>query len=106
MQSSLENAGWTVRAAANGTQAMRCVEQHHDELSALVTDIRLDGGPDGWDVASRARELSHGIGIVYVTGDSAGDWPAKGEPHSVLIQKPFSEAQLVAAVASLLDQSA
>jgi FixJ family two-component response regulator len=68
----------------------------------LVTDIRLPGESDGWDLARRARELNAQLPVVYVTGDSAADWSVKGVPNSVVIQKPYAAIQLVTAVATLI----
>jgi len=41
--------------------------------------------------------------IVYMTGDSADEWPSKGVPNSILLTKPFAPAQLVTAVSQLLN---
>jgi ABC-type proline/glycine betaine transport system permease subunit len=38
-----------------------------------------------------------------MSGSSAEDWASKGVPHSVMIAKPFAPAQLVTAVAQLLN---
>ena len=37
-----------------------------------------------------------------MTGDSAADWSAEGVPNSVMLQKPFAEAQLLTAMGTLL----
>jgi DNA-binding response OmpR family regulator len=58
---------------------------------------------DGWEVARRAREISPAFPIVYMSGASAGDWTSKGVPHSIMLAKPFAPAQLVTAVAQLLN---
>jgi DNA-binding response OmpR family regulator len=57
----------------------------------------------GWQVAKQARELDPTFPIVYMTGASANDWPSHGVPNSVLLEKPFAPAQLVTAVAQLLN---
>ena len=57
----------------------------------------------GWEVAKRARELNPGFPIVYMTGAAGGDWMSHGVPHSILLEKPFAPAQLVTAVAQLLN---
>lgn len=102
MQDALEDGGYAVVAAMSGTDAVDVLENRHHELSGFVTDIRLGSGPDGWQLACRARELKPEIAVVYVTGDSADHWPAKGVPKSIVIQKPFAEAQLVTAISTLL----
>jgi len=100
----LEDGGYTIVLAASGTEAMTALEAKHDELSGLVTDIRLGNGPDGWAIAHRARELNPQIAVVYTTADSGTDWPANGVPKSVLLEKPFADAQLVTAISTLLNE--
>ena len=49
-------------------------------------DINLGrAGMDGWDVARLAREHDPRCGILYVSGDSAHRWSAKGVPHSLML---------------------
>jgi CheY-like chemotaxis protein len=74
-------------------------------LPAIITDIQLRTGPNGWEVARLARELISDIPIIYATGDSAHEWSSKGVPKSVVIAKPFSPAQLTAAVSTLLNEA-
>jgi DNA-binding NtrC family response regulator len=70
---------------------------------ALVTDINLQGKMDGWEIAQHAREIDPEFPIVYMSGASAADWPSKGVPKSIMLEKPFAPAQLVTAVANLLN---
>ncbi|MCL6729797.1 hypothetical protein [Sphingomonas hankyongi] len=72
------------------------------ELSGLVTDVRLPGGTDGWEIARHARKLRTDLPVVYTTGDSAIDWPVQGVPHSVVVQKPYAGAQLLTAISTLM----
>ena len=69
----------------------------------LVTDVSLKGRMSGWDVARQVREIDPGCPVVYMTGGGGGDWPSQGVPHSILLQKPFAPAQLVTAIANLLN---
>jgi CheY-like chemotaxis protein len=61
-------------------------------------------GLSGWELARTARERCPGIPIIFISGDSAIDHDAQGVPDSIMIQKPFVEAQLITALASLLNQ--
>lgn len=71
---------------------------------ALVTDINLGRGTvDGWEIARHAREVDPKIPVVYMSGDSGGNWASKGVPNSVMLSKPFAPAQLVTAVSQLLN---
>jgi DNA-binding response OmpR family regulator len=68
-----------------------------------VTDITLRGKIDGWEVAQQAREIDPQFPIIYMSGASAADWPSKGVPNSIMLAKPFAPAQLVTAIANLLN---
>ena len=72
---------------------------------ALVTDIQLSGEIDGWEIARTARELDPAFPIIYMTGAAGDEWPSKGVPNSILLNKPFALAQLVTAVSHLLNAS-
>lgn len=101
----LEEAGYEVEHAAKGALAMAKLNDGPDSYIALVTDVRLPDGIDGWDIALHARELNPVIPVVYVSGDSAGDWSARGVPKSMMLQKPFANAQLIAAVSTLINDA-
>jgi CheY-like chemotaxis protein len=79
------------------------VHRRFRRTSALVTDINLKGRMDGWEAARQAREIDPEFPIVYISGASAADWPSKGVPNSVMLEKPFAPAQLVTAIANLLN---
>jgi DNA-binding response OmpR family regulator len=104
-QDALEAGGFSVITAASGSEAMALIEDRYEELAGLVTDVRLGDGPDGWELATRARELKSDVAVVYTTGDSAHEWSAHGVPNSSVIQKPYASAQLVTAISMLLTQS-
>jgi len=98
---SLEDAGFEVVVAVEGRAALNALKDAVP-FSVVITDINLGSGPDGWEVAKRAREVSGALPVIYVTGAGGHDWQAKGVPDSIMIGKPFNPDQLVAAVGSLL----
>jgi DNA-binding response OmpR family regulator len=103
VQEALEDGGYAVRAAVSGIDAISVFDQGSEEISALITDIRLGTGPEGWDVARHARELNPRLPIVYMSGDSSHGHSSRGVPDSLMIQKPFAPAQIVTAVSTLLN---
>jgi len=105
IEAALVEAGFAVVIADSGTAAMQHLKDGLERFSALVTDIRIGAGPDGWEVAVAARESNPALPVVYMSGDSASQWPSKGVPGSVMISKPFVLAQLVTALATLLNES-
>ena len=105
LEMAFTEAGFDVFLASSGKQALAELETNASRFKAIVTDIRLGAGPDGWDVVRRARELVPTMPIVYMTGDSAHDWASKGVPKSVIIPKPFAPAQIITAVATLVNEA-
>ena len=101
-QDALEAGGYTVLPVQISSEALDVLDSRIGELSGLVTDIRLPGGPDGWEIARHARELRPDLPVVYTTADSAADWPVNGVPNSVVVQKPYAGAQLLTAISTLM----
>ena len=104
LEETLEDAGYAVTIATSAEDAMEMLDVKGADFRALLTDVNL--GSDkltGWDVAKHAREINDQIPVVYMTGASAHEWASKGVPNSVLINKPFANAQIVAAVSQLLN---
>lgn len=99
-QDALEAAGYHVIAVGNGADAERALAGR--DFAALITDIRLGPGPDGWQLAQRARELYPTLPVVYATANNAAQWPVHGVADSILVQKPYSGREIVASVAVLL----
>lgn len=96
-------AGFAHLATRSGDDAIAELERDAGRFSAILTDIRMPGKSTGWDVARRAREICPTMPIIYMTGDSAAEWASYGVPNSVLLQKPFADAQLATALATLLN---
>jgi DNA-binding NtrC family response regulator len=105
IRTTLEDGGYDVVLAENGSSAIRALDERPSDFVALVTDIRIGKGPSGWDVARHARALKPEVSVVYMTGDSAGEWAVHGVPKSLLLQKPFAQAQLITAVSTLLNEA-
>ena len=106
MEDVLKDAGFAVRVATYGNEAITILDDESAQLVGLITDVRLGQGVIGWDVARHARESNPESAVVYVTGDSAADWAAYGVPKSLLLPKPFANAQLVTAITNLLNEQA
>ncbi len=104
--SGLEEAGYSVATAHDAEAAIALLEEEGAGFRAVVTDINLAaGGPTGWDVARRARELIADFPVVYMSGASASAWTSNGVPGSQIIAKPFAIGQIVTAVSQLLNNA-
>ena len=102
---TLDEAGFAHDMCYSGDTAVSALASPNPRYCALITDIRLGQGPNGWEVARHARELHADIPVVYITGDSAAEHGAYGVPDSVLIAKPFVAAQIVTALSNLLNSA-
>jgi CheY-like chemotaxis protein len=104
-QDALEAGGYTVLPVHHASEAIAALDQRARELAGLVTDVRLPGRSDGWEIARHARELRPNLPVVYTTGDSAVDWTVKGVPNSLVVQKPYAAIQLLTAISTLLTKA-
>jgi CheY-like chemotaxis protein len=91
---ALREEGFDVIHAANGEQALAWCGRRAADV--LVTDVRLPGKVDGWQIAERCREHNPDLPVVYATGFSpVAPRPVAG---SALLQKPFHPEDIVRAV--------
>jgi len=103
VEDALSEAGFEPAIAASGEEALTLLKGTKSIYRALVLDISLRGRVDGWEVAQQAREIDPEFPVVYMSGKSAAEWPSKGVPNSIMLEKPFAPAQLVTAVSQLLN---
>jgi DNA-binding response OmpR family regulator len=103
IEDALSEAGFEVAIAASGDEAITSLNGDGSRYQALVTDIGLPGGFDGWEVGRRAREINPDFPVVYMSGAHAEVWASQGVPNSIMLAKPFAPAQLVTAVSQLLN---
>ena len=99
----LADGGFEAAIASSGEEAVTLLRGREIRYRALVTDIDLRGGMNGWEVAKQAREIEPSFPIIYMTGASADQWPVEGVPKSILLTKPFAPTQLVTAISQLLN---
>jgi signal transduction histidine kinase/ActR/RegA family two-component response regulator len=104
---TLAEAGHTVDEVADGTQAMRAIEELEGSVDLLVTDLVMPGVPVAEVIATfRAR---HPGGRVLVCSAYTDDEALRrrvfaGEYH--LLAKPFTRTDLLAAVDVVLGAAA
>ena len=90
---TLEGAGYTVLEAATPLEAIAIARAHPIDL--LVTDVVMPE-MDAFELAGRITSQIPGVRILYTSGyaDAGAEGP--------FIQKPFTPAQLVEKVLSVL----
>jgi len=105
IEDALSEGGFDVATVATAEEGLALITRRADQYKALLTDINLQGQMRGWELAKRAREVVPTLPVVYMTGESAHEWPSQGVPESILLQKPFAPAQAVTAITTLLNRS-
>jgi CheY-like chemotaxis protein len=101
---TLEEAGFAVAKSSNGENAIRMLDAPDAGFRALLTDVNLDPGMlTGWDVARHARQLDPELPVVYMSGAAGNAWSSEGVPNSIMLTKPFANAQVVTAISQLLN---
>jgi len=103
IEEALSDGGFEPTITASGEEAITLLKGRKGKYRALVTDINLRDKMDGWEVAQLAREIDPGFPVVYTSGTAVADWASKGVPNSMMLSKPFAPAQLLTAVANLLN---
>jgi len=103
---ALCEAGYVVTRARTGAEALSRLAAGGAAIDLVVTDIALRDGPDGWQVARRARAVTPDMPVIYMTGARADEWRPQHVPLGVLLLKPFPVHQLVEIAGALLSAKA
>ena len=100
----LGRAGYSVITAASGPEAIEIARGHHGTIHLLITDVVM---PQmlGKEVAERIRAIVPGIDVLFMSGYTRPVLTAEGrlDPGVALVQKPFSEVDLLAMAGQVLD---
>jgi CheY-like chemotaxis protein len=95
----LSDAGYTVIQAETGEDALALLASGA-AIDALLTDLRLPGAIDGWDVAEAARELRPTLPVVYASAYSYVT--PRQVSNSIMLDKPCPPEAIVDALERLL----
>jgi hypothetical protein len=100
----LARHGYHVLTAANGVEALNLASTHRGEIHLLVTDVVM---PQmlGKEVAERMRVLKPKIDVLFMSGYARPVLASQGrlDPNVALVEKPFSEVQLLEQTALVLN---
>jgi DNA-binding response OmpR family regulator len=99
---SLRRAGYDVRAAANGPDALALVSREPN-ISVALLDVMLPGDMDGFEVCRRIREQNKSMGIIILTAkvqemDKVTGLMLGADDY---VTKPFSITELLARIDAL-----
>jgi CheY-like chemotaxis protein len=95
----LRHDGWDVLEASTGEKALGYVRSgRHVDL--LITDIRLPGRLNGWDVAELCRDIEPELPVIYTTANTRD--PSRMVSGSRFLGKPIRIDALVDTCRSLV----
>jgi CheY-like chemotaxis protein len=95
---TLASLGYQVIPATNGEAALEIIK-YYRQIDLLMTDIVMPGAMDGWELASRAKQLRPELGVLYTTGYGETLLPDESRPGlGPLLPKPWRTDQLAGLV--------
>jgi len=100
----LEQQGHTVLEAQDGREAIELGRSFPGHIDLLVTDMTMPEH-NGREVHAQLLRSRPALRVLFISGHTEDEAFRRGEPPpgSTLLLKPFSGAQLVAAVRAILD---
>jgi CheY-like chemotaxis protein len=100
----LEEIGYTVYEAKDGTSALEAVAKHSD-IDLIFTDLSMPPGINGFELVHRVRELLPLVAVIYCSGFPEGAMRVAGMPavDGPLVRKPYRLADIEAAIRMVLE---
>jgi signal transduction histidine kinase len=100
----LTRNGYQVITAASGAEALAIATAHPGEIHLLVTDVVMPHML-GKEVAEKMRAVKPGIEVLFMSGYARPVLASQGrlDPNVALVEKPFSEATLLAMAGQVLN---
>lgn len=85
----LTDEGFTVLEAADATEALGLVCNRRD-IAAMLTDINLPGGADGFALARAVRVIRPEMPVIYASGRYSGATVQQSVGGARFLAKPFT----------------
>jgi CheY-like chemotaxis protein len=100
----LSGAGYRVLSADGGPQALEVAAVHDGLIDLLVSDVVMPGML-GKELAERLLDVRPDTRVLYMSGYAQPVLASQGtlDPGVVLLEKPFTAADLLTAVRRRLD---
>jgi nitrogen-specific signal transduction histidine kinase/ActR/RegA family two-component response regulator len=104
VRESLQQNGYTVLEAKDGTEALRISKRYKDPIHLLLTDVIMPG-MNGRELAQGLASSHSDMKVLYMSGYTENAVVHDGVLDSgmALLQKPFTRDQLAKRVRELLD---
>jgi PAS domain S-box-containing protein len=104
----LERFGYTVIEAADGEEAVACLQQHGEKIDLALLDVIMPRR-NGREALAAMREFRPGLPALFTSGYTADILQLPGlqsqEARTGFLSKPVAPAELLRAVRKLLDQA-
>jgi len=97
---SLEDAGFAVHDAKDSAEALRVLAQH-DDISLMMTDVRMPGVMDGLELVAAVQRDYPAIRAIVASGNSTAAQASKAGAVG-FIPKPYMAQTMVQAVQDTL----
>ena len=103
LQRLLRDAGFEVRTARHGDEALGMALRASGQFDLVVTDVRMPV-MDGLELARRLRERWPALPVLYISGYDVelSSGSRRGGPRQSLLRKPFDLDELLREVTRLL----
>ena len=102
-QQTLESAGYRAIVAADGQEALSMVEDYHEALDAVITDLRMPN-MDGHALIRALNESYPALPIIAASGVADGQTDAAMEAGArQFLPKPFTAEKLYTALHEVLN---
>ena len=103
----LQQLGYEVLVAADGAEAERQWQEHHDKITLLLTDMVMPGGVSGLELAERLRQTRPTLPVIISSGYSLEmvRLAAPQQPDVAHLPKPYEIGTLARLVRACLDQA-
>ncbi len=100
----LQAAGYHVLRAHCAEEALELAEINPDSIDLLLTDIRMQSGQDGYDLAHVVRRMRPKIKVLYMSAFTDDNLLRRelDDPKMGFILKPFKRQALLHHVKAML----
>ncbi|MFH1059030.1 MAG: response regulator [Pseudomonadota bacterium] len=102
----LGNAGYKVRTAQSGEEAVEVYRQHQDELDLVITDLNMPG-MGGYKTLRAILEINPQAKVVVASGYMANSYVKNALETGAVgyVAKPFGRVDLLSTIRSVLDKN-
>jgi CheY-like chemotaxis protein len=103
----LQDCEFTVFDVANAAEAIAFLEAGEFPVDAVLTDVRMPGGMDGFGLARWIRENRPGLPVLITTGDKTKTEAATELcEQNPIISKPHDLKLVAARIRAVIDAAA